>query len=589
MKKICFLLAAALFLSVPAYAVQLENTHAAYCVVYSENVNNDPEAQAEMIVKLGLMHGPVDPNRLYKNIYRCDAAVLIVRFLGAEEQVKEKRWEHPFTDVPAWADRYVGWLYQNGLTRGVGDGRYGSWQYITYRQFAAMLSLAISGNDDFIASGIGTEDELNTAEANNSFLLAEAIGLFVRTLSRKYEKGGEDLTVAQYLVQSGAFTTGQLCYAAWGVLPSEYENVVENENTRLYRFVAGVPVAGCSEPNINPDPNSVKSHLDYLYASRVIDDKIVQLFRIDARTMNVLISGQFESTTCKGLDYLGTVNGVDYLMEEFVDYSGDGVLHRGALWKYDGELAVALSQSELWQENEPYANEHVFIAAENSLAITGTGRIFVFLEDGLHIHDCDTGSKLLYFDGKTIILQNTAEDETVISCMDSASGSLYDEYNVPNYAGYVGRTISFDGYNKFYGSAGLYVLDTETQRLRQVTSRPVRDVAYFMMDSRPVVLTYEYNSAGEEYAGDRVIQVDDDGTEIVLLDNNPPHGICFSRFESSLSSYVILSSDVEDFTIYYLLGRDGSLQVIDDRNEDTPENRREYIEKEKARLESLGY
>jgi len=35
--------------------------------------------------------------------------------------------------------------------------------------------------------------------------------------------------------------------------------------------------------------------------------------------------------------------------------------------------------------------------------------------------------------------------------------------------------------------------------------------------------------------------------------------------------------------------RDGTFQVYDDSTEDTPEYIREFIEKEKARLESLGY
>lgn len=330
--------------------------------------------------------------------------------------------------------------------------------------------------------------------------------------------------------------------------------------------------------------------MDYLYASRVIEDKVVKLFRIDAKTLKVLWSGEFESATCKGLDYIGTVNGVDYLMEEYVDYGGDGVLHRGALWKCDGsEITVVLSQTDLWEGKEPYANESVFIAAENSLAITGTNKLFVFLEDGLYIHDCDTGSIILYFDGKSIILQHIAEEKTVISCMDAVSGSVTDKYTIPNHDGHSQKTVWFDWYNKFYGSAGLYIFDMETHRLRQVTSRPVKDVVYFMMDSRPVVLTYDDNYVKEEYAGDRVIQIEDDGTEIILLDNDPPHGIRFSGFGDSGSSFVFLRRDVGQETVNYLLMRDGTFQVYDDSTEDTPEYIREFIEKEKARLESLGY
>ena len=47
---------------------------------------------------------------------------MLTRLLGAEKTALAGNWKHPFTDVPQWADKYVGWLYQNGLTKGVSAG-----------------------------------------------------------------------------------------------------------------------------------------------------------------------------------------------------------------------------------------------------------------------------------------------------------------------------------------------------------------------------------------------------------------------------------------------------------------------------------
>jgi hypothetical protein len=81
---------------------------------------------------------------------------LLVRFLGAEERVLAGNWKHPFHDVPAWADKYVGWLYQSGLTKGISSSQYGAQKNTTLEQYAIFLSRAIAGNDYWQSNGIAT-------------------------------------------------------------------------------------------------------------------------------------------------------------------------------------------------------------------------------------------------------------------------------------------------------------------------------------------------------------------------------------------------------------------------------------------------
>jgi len=50
---------------------------------------------------------------------RLESLAMLVRLLGKEDEAKNSNCSHPFTDVPSWADGYVGYAYENGLTKGV--------------------------------------------------------------------------------------------------------------------------------------------------------------------------------------------------------------------------------------------------------------------------------------------------------------------------------------------------------------------------------------------------------------------------------------------------------------------------------------
>lgn len=44
-----------------------------------------------------------------------------MRLLGMEKEAQNGNYSHPFTDVPGWADKYVAYMYDGGLTRGVSN------------------------------------------------------------------------------------------------------------------------------------------------------------------------------------------------------------------------------------------------------------------------------------------------------------------------------------------------------------------------------------------------------------------------------------------------------------------------------------
>lgn len=104
---------------------------------------------AETLKALGLFQGTNNGFELTRTSTRDEAAAMLVRLLGAEEQAKSEPIgdSFPFTDVQEWAKPYVNYLYKNGLTKGTGGNKFGSKDLITGNQYTTMLLRALGYND----------------------------------------------------------------------------------------------------------------------------------------------------------------------------------------------------------------------------------------------------------------------------------------------------------------------------------------------------------------------------------------------------------------------------------------------------------
>lgn len=85
-RLISLLLIFVLLITPSAGAITLENTNAYWATgVHTDGINNDPYDQAVMLKKLGLFQGTEESFELERNMTRAEAAVMLVRFLGAED------------------------------------------------------------------------------------------------------------------------------------------------------------------------------------------------------------------------------------------------------------------------------------------------------------------------------------------------------------------------------------------------------------------------------------------------------------------------------------------------------------------------
>ncbi len=151
---------------------------------------------------------------LYGSLTRAESIVQVIRFLGVESAVKSGIFSHPFTDVPAWADKYVGYAYQNGITGGRSATKFAPDDTVDAAQFMTLLLRAVGYSDkngDFswdapflLAASIGMTDK---ASAPLQFARCDAFRTCARALYAS-QKNGTPVYVS--LVKAGVFTMAEL-------------------------------------------------------------------------------------------------------------------------------------------------------------------------------------------------------------------------------------------------------------------------------------------------------------------------------------------------------------------------------------------
>jgi|GEM_PF-1268528 len=107
-------------------------------------------AAANALYSLGLVKGYDDSGsdfRLENTLSRAESIVQIVRFLGAEEIALAGTYVTPFTDVPVWAEPYIGYAYTNKITSGVSATKFNPSGTVSEAQFLTLLLRAMEYSD----------------------------------------------------------------------------------------------------------------------------------------------------------------------------------------------------------------------------------------------------------------------------------------------------------------------------------------------------------------------------------------------------------------------------------------------------------
>lgn len=483
----------------------------------NNNYPGDTEAQAQMLYDLGLFKGTDKGFALEKSMTRAEASVMLTRLLGAEKTALAGNWKHPFTDVPQWADKYVGWLYQNGLTKGVSATLYGSQRNVTCGQYCIFLTRAHLDADSYQGTAFVDNDEVRQTD-EEGFIRGDAVSLSARLLSTNYAKNGDesDRSVAEKLIDDGVFTAEQFKNAAWDVLPRDYGNDYQYDgkwNLIASPFVcriADVTVAQCPIDGVQPVSGTDR------YAQSDMEQSNFILYRMDSKTMKLtqVLSLPKESS----VEYFGRAGETDYLLvhdRKTETYSLCSV--RGDTVKTELPLTEAQQQ----------AAHTVYQSARGCIICTDETTGYKLTETGVEPLGVAAGICQLTEDGM-IITQNCTADETVLTAYNW-NGQKTDSYTISNAYQSDDAEVRKHCAPQIFGSAGALLWGTaglyreENGRLVQVTDSPVisvkqdADGAYYAVSCDKSERLEYYAWAAAYQAGDRIIRIDSDDTVTTLV------------------------------------------------------------------------
>lgn len=158
---------------------------------------SDYDSQADALNEMGLFCGTDTGYELERIPTRGEAAVMLVRLLGKENEAKAGAYEIPFTDVPDWAKQHVGYLYVNNLAKGSTPTTYNSGDTCNAQMFATFLLRALGYNDsigDFTysealeyAASIGL---IEAAGTTNDFKRDDMVAFSYSALFQPVKDGG---------------------------------------------------------------------------------------------------------------------------------------------------------------------------------------------------------------------------------------------------------------------------------------------------------------------------------------------------------------------------------------------------------------
>jgi hypothetical protein len=175
---------------------------------------------ADILNKLGLFNG-VGTDAQGKPIFELDRAptrqealVMLIRLLGLEKTALAGTSKHPFDDVAAWADSYVGYAFSTGLTNGISQNKFGGNELITLQQYSTFLLRALrysEKDNDFVYSNAldkAYELRIISSKDDSSFNRGSVAQLSYNVLLLPPK--GETANLANKLLWDDVFTTGQL-------------------------------------------------------------------------------------------------------------------------------------------------------------------------------------------------------------------------------------------------------------------------------------------------------------------------------------------------------------------------------------------
>jgi len=167
---------------------------------------------AEDLHDLGLFRGTAEGFELEREPTRAEAVIMMLRFFGLEEAAQASDAEHPFTDVPTWAESYIAYAYSRGLTTGATATEFRPNETCSAQMFVTFMLRALGYDDsagDFsFANAVAFATEVGIIDsflAQGTFLRDDMVAVSFLALNATPQGVTYD-SLLEKLVSDGAVT-----------------------------------------------------------------------------------------------------------------------------------------------------------------------------------------------------------------------------------------------------------------------------------------------------------------------------------------------------------------------------------------------
>jgi len=205
------------------------------------SATTDYTGEAQTLKTMGLFLGTDKGLELQKTTTRAEAAVMMVRLLGKEDYARGANLQHPFKDVPGWADPYVGYLYKSGLTKGQSISSFGSNDKITADQYTTYILRALDYDD---SKGDFSWDQALAKYMETSQLSADEREYF-SSLGLKQALSRNDLVGLSYkalfmTLKSSSITLLQKLYIIDEVISPVRMQLAQQNDNRIEQLIGDI-------------------------------------------------------------------------------------------------------------------------------------------------------------------------------------------------------------------------------------------------------------------------------------------------------------------------------------------------------------
>lgn len=135
---------------------------------------------------------------------------MLLRMLGKAEEAQNSSYQNPFTDVPAWASKYIAYAYAKGYTSGTSKTTFGTNNIVTPEQFLTFMLRALGYNDkagDFnVSTAIQKAESLKLTTVgkynvgSKSFYRGDCVDIIYNVLGAT--KKPDNITITKYLIDN---------------------------------------------------------------------------------------------------------------------------------------------------------------------------------------------------------------------------------------------------------------------------------------------------------------------------------------------------------------------------------------------------